>query len=275
MEPGTEPRQDPPANPGSRSRLLFAALGVTLLTISLYLLLGDLADRLPVTYGDTFLKWAGPLEGLPPESIWAVQSVILRILACAFGLLLLYGCAKLFSGQKLRLPFARITKQHRASLAKNVTIYFFILIAQTILFSLLNLGRFVEEPAIRTLPLGLWGSFLVFFFIVVAAPFFEEILFRGFLFRRLRSAFRFWPAFLISGLFFSLLHFSPQGSIAYNTFNIADSFVFSYFVTKTFEETGNLWNPFIAHAIYNGWVAILLYLTSLLESLSAFSLYAY
>ena len=270
MEQNTKPHQNLPAKPPAKGKLLFFALGITFLTISLYLLFSQLAQWLPEAYGDNLLDWAGPFEHLPAESIWLVQGIIIRILACGLGLFLLHGFVRLFSGRRLYLPFARLTKQNREVLYKNIVIYFVIIIAQTILFSLSDLGRLAEGPEIQSTPVGLWGSLLGFFFIAAVGPFFEEALFRGFLYTRLRSAFKFWPAFIISGLFFSLLHFDPQGSTSFNVFNILDSFVFSYFVTKTFEETNNLWTPVIFHSVYNGWLTLLFFLFESLESLVAF-----
>ena len=266
-----EQRMESHQNPTARGRLLFSSLGITLLTISLYLLFSELADWLPEAYGDNLLDLAGPLEGLPPEGIWFVQGIIIRILACGGGLLLLHGLIKLFSGQRPYLIFARITEWQRDALAKSAAIYFGLIIAQNILFSWLDLGRFVEEPVSQTVQAGLWGSFLMFFFVVVAAPIFEEALFRGFLYARLRSTFKFWPAFIISGLFFSLLHANLQESLTTNIYSVFDTFIFSYFVTKIFEKTGNLWNPIIFHAIYNGWLMLLLTLLSIIESLTGFT----
>ena len=271
MEQSPEAQQNLSANPTARSRLLFFSLGITFLTILLYILLSYLADWLPEAYKDISLAWAGPLEGLPPEGVWLVQSLVLRILICGCFLGLLHGLVKLFSGKRLRLAFGSMKKEHRALLAKNIVIYFVLIIAQNILFSFLDLGRLSEQPETQTVMTGWWGIFSMFLFVAVAAPLFEEALFRGFLYARLRSAFRFWPAFLVSGLFFSLLHFDTQGSAISNIFNIADTFIFSYFVTKTFEETGNLWTAVIFHAVYNGWLMILFSFFSVLESLTPFT----
>ena len=270
MEQDTELRQNPPA----KGRLVFFSLGVTFLTISLYILFSQLADWLPEAYGNALSNWVESPGGLSTESSWLIQSIILRILLCGLGLLLLHSLVKLFSGRRLCIPFARLKKQHRDSLSKNIVIYFVILIAQEVALSLLNLGRFVEGPEIQTTETGLWGGFLTFFFIVAAVPIFEEALFRGFLYARLRRSFKFWPAFLVSGLLFSLLHFDPQGSAAFNIYNIFNFFVFSYFVTKTFEETGNLWTSIIFHGVYNGWLMILLFIFSTLESFVAFNITA-
>ena len=271
MEQDAKLGQSPPTKPTTKSWLLLAALGITFLTIALYLLFSQLANWLPETYGDTLLDWLKPPGDLPPEGIQLVQGIIIRILAVGFGLLLLHGLVKLFSGRRLYLTFGRITEQQRDVLAKNIIIYFVILIVQELLLSFLNLGHFVEGPAIQTVQIGLWGNLLLFFLVAAAGPVFEEALFRGFLYTRLRSVFKFWPAFIISGLFFSLLHFDPQGSTAFNAYNIFNSFVFSYFVTKVFEETNNLWNPIIFHGVYNGWLMMMLYVSSIIESLVVFT----
>ena len=270
MEQNTESHQDLSTKPTTKSRLLLSSLGITFLTISLYLLLSWSTEWLPEAYKDNLLDWAGPWKDLPPEGVWLVQGTIISILACGLGLLLLHGLVKLFSGRKLYLSFGRITEKQRRLLAKNTVIYFIIIIAQTVLFSLLDLGRFIEESEIQTVPTGLWGNFLTFFFVTAAAPIFEEALFRGFLYARLRSVFKFWPAFLVSGLFFSLLHSDLQLSTISNIFIVFDSLIFSYFVTKIFEETGNLWTSIIFHAIYNGWLTFVLVFVSVVESLLIF-----
>ena len=275
MEPPTSPHQPPvrpPVRPPDRARLFFSVLGIALLTSGLYILLTLLCYWLPSAYGDVFLEWAGPLGYMPPEGIWAAQSIIMRIMVCVLGLLLLYGFVGLFRRQRLRLPFAKITSKHLASLTKNTFAYFMVIIAHELIFFIFNIWRFIEEPAVETAPFGLLGNFLLLFFVAAAAPFFEEVLFRGFLFARLRAAFKFWPAFLVSGLLFGLLHFQPQASLALNAVGVVGAFVFAYFATRAFEETGNLWIPIFMHSLYNGWVFFLQLVASVFESLPAYVL---
>lgn len=47
------------------------------------------------------------------------------------------------------------------------------------------------------------------FAVIVAAPFGEELLFRGFLYRSLRGRLRLWPAALIASFAFALVHVAP------------------------------------------------------------------
>lgn len=257
-----------PKEPGSKLKLLVSSLGVTTLISAVYLPLSYLAHWLPEAYGEQFLEWAGPLEGLPAEGVWAVQSIFFRILICGLGLFLVYGLARLFYGQKLRLPFARLNGEQRSTMYENIVVYFVILIGIQLLFSFTGWGSHVEGSAAESVQVGLLGHFMLFSFIVLAGPFFEEVLFRGFLYKKLRLAFSFWPAFLISGLFFSVLHFNPQESLNYNLYGIGSVLLFSYFVTKTFEATDNLWTAFIFHGLYNGWLMFWLFVIDAAGALS-------
>ncbi len=50
------------------------------------------------------------------------------------------------------------------------------------------------------------GDFYVFLTMVIVAPVFEELLFRGIIFRGLKENYPSFWAFTISALFFGLLH---------------------------------------------------------------------
>jgi membrane protease YdiL (CAAX protease family) len=50
----------------------------------------------------------------------------------------------------------------------------------------------------------------VAFLVAVVAPMAEEFFFRGFLFGALRGYLKLWPAALITGLVFGLIHFKPE-----------------------------------------------------------------
>jgi membrane protease YdiL (CAAX protease family) len=66
-------------------------------------------------------------------------------------------------------------------------------------------GQPVQIPAyVNGLALALSGPV-----VVLAAPFGEELLFRGFLYKGLRRRFGVWSAALIAGAFFALLHGAP------------------------------------------------------------------
>ena len=81
--------------------------------------------------------------------------------------------------------------------------------------------------------------------IAIVAPFAEEIFFRGFVFAGLRTRLSLWPAALISGGLFGLVH-APSGITTVVPLAII-GVVFAWL----YERTGSLWLAIIAHAINN------------------------
>jgi membrane protease YdiL (CAAX protease family) len=89
--------------------------------------------------------------------------------------------------------------------------------------------------------LGLWVIPLA----VIAAPVFEEFLFRGLIFGGLRRSFGVWPATLASAGVFAILH-PPLA--------IVPVFVLGVCAALVYERTRSLLAPMIAHAVYNACV---------------------
>lgn len=81
--------------------------------------------------------------------------------------------------------------------------------------------------------------------IVLAAPVAEEVFFRGFLFGGLRGRMSFWPAAVISGLLFGLVHL-PGGPL-----QVPPLAVFGVLLAWLYERTGSLGPPILMHAIQN------------------------
>ena len=86
--------------------------------------------------------------------------------------------------------------------------------------------------------LGLWLWPLA----VLAAPVFEEFIFRGLIFGGLRRSFGFWPAALAGAAIFAIMH--PPISVL-PVFVLGAAAAFSY------ERTRGLLAPMLAHAVYN------------------------
>jgi membrane protease YdiL (CAAX protease family) len=89
--------------------------------------------------------------------------------------------------------------------------------------------------------------------VVGVAPIAEEIFFRGFLFGGLRGRLSFWPAALISGIFFGAIHIlggSWQAVVLLSVFGTLLAFLY--------ERTGSLGPPIIMHMFQN---AIAFYVT--------------
>ncbi len=87
---------------------------------------------------------------------------------------------------------------------------------------------------------------------VLAAPFFEEIFFRGFLYRALRDHARPLEAMLLTSALFAAVHPSP--------FTILPLFGFGVLLAWLYEVTGSVWPGIAVHALFNAgtlaWVAV-------------------
>lgn len=85
---------------------------------------------------------------------------------------------------------------------------------------------------------------LAFFTLVVIAPVAEEILFRGYLFGKLKKFVPIWIAILITSLLFGVIH---------GNWNVAiDTFSLSVVLCLLRLSTGSLWAPILLHMTKNG-----------------------
>ena len=89
-------------------------------------------------------------------------------------------------------------------------------------------------------------SVIAVLLIVGLAALSEELFFRGFVFSGLRSRMTVWPAALISGLVFGLVH-APTGITT-----VIPLAVLGVVLAWLYDKTGSLWPPVIAHALNNG-----------------------
>lgn len=94
-----------------------------------------------------------------------------------------------------------------------------------------------------------------FLALVVFAPLFEEIIFRGYLFGRLRGISGFWVSAILTSLTFAILHFQ---------FNVGvDVFVLSIFLCLLREKFDSIWPGVLVHALKNGLAYTLLFILPL------------
>ncbi len=84
---------------------------------------------------------------------------------------------------------------------------------------------------------------LIFVALVLLAPFVEEVLFRGFLFRAFRRTFGFWIGAIGVSLLFAVAH--GQANVG------VDVFVLSMFLCYLREKTDSLWPSIALHALKN------------------------
>ena len=82
------------------------------------------------------------------------------------------------------------------------------------------------------------------FLAVVAAPVIEEILFRGVIFGGLTARWGVWPAAIVSGFAFAVIHFSLTAFVPL--------FLLALVLSYLYVRTGSLWIPIAFHALFNG-----------------------
>jgi membrane protease YdiL (CAAX protease family) len=101
---------------------------------------------------------------------------------------------------------------------------------------------------------------LAFVVLVVAVPFAEEMLFRGFLFGKLKKISPIWLSILITSILFAMLH---------GAWNVAlDTFALSIVLCILRQITGSLWPAILLHMAKNGIAFYFLFInTSFLTTL--------
>lgn len=94
---------------------------------------------------------------------------------------------------------------------------------------------------------GAFGAIAAGVLIVVAAPFSEEVFFRGFIFGGLRHRLSFPVAGLISAAIFGLFHYTGPGSLG-----VVPQLAFLGFALSwVYEETGSIYPTIAVHALNN------------------------
>ena len=85
---------------------------------------------------------------------------------------------------------------------------------------------------------------LAFVSLVVIAPIAEEIIFRGYLYGKLKKFVPIWIAILVTSIIFGAIH---------GAWNLAiDTFVLSIVLCSLREMTGNIWASILLHMVKNG-----------------------
>lgn len=88
--------------------------------------------------------------------------------------------------------------------------------------------------------------------VVVMAPVTEELVFRGFVYGGLRKVLGFFPAALLTSVIFAAVH------LQFNWVQFFQILLLGLILAWLYEHKGNLVAPMVAHAVYNGSVALLL-----------------
>lgn len=97
---------------------------------------------------------------------------------------------------------------------------------------------------------------IAFLMLVIIAPIAEELIFRGYLFGKLRSVVPIWLAAVVTSIIFGLVH---------RAWNVGfDTFALSIVLCALREITGTLWAPILLHMAKNGIAFYLLFISPVL-----------
>lgn len=97
---------------------------------------------------------------------------------------------------------------------------------------------------------------LAFITLVIIAPLAEEVLFRGYLYGRLRKVVPIWLAIVVTSVLFGAVH---------GAWNLAfDTFALSVFLCLLREFTGSIWASILLHMIKNALAFFFLFINPLL-----------
>ncbi len=99
---------------------------------------------------------------------------------------------------------------------------------------------------------------LAFFILVIVAPFAEEVLFRGYLFGKLRKYAPLWVSILVTSLLFAIVHFQWNVGV--------DVFALSIVLCLLRVVSGSLWPSILLHTLKNGLAYYLLFINPVVLS---------
>lgn len=105
------------------------------------------------------------------------------------------------------------------------------------------------DPSQFMLP---WERMLAFFTLVLVAPIAEELLFRGYLYGKLRARTRAVVAIILTGLAFGLAHAWGGLGAPLQWAVVIDTFVLGLFLSGLREYTGAIWAGLLVHIVKNG-----------------------
>lgn len=216
--------------------------------------------------------WFQPLpEDAPPRELTPWLAVF-AVLLLQLPMLAVYYCAQRFYPAHYASQLNSVSLSIGAAFRQTVplflkflpVIWIVTLIWGKLLSALENAGVVdaVEPQELITLfqeggdPLAIG---LLVLMAVVLAPIVEELIFRGCVYRFLKSQTTLLPAQFISGCIFSLMHA--------NLMSFVPLLVVGILLARIYEKSGNLYVSIWFHTFFNGFSLLMLYITSLSEVL--------
>lgn len=124
-----------------------------------------------------------------------------------------------------------------------------VLIIITIVTSLLG-GTWENEKTAALEHISVSSFLIAFISAAIISPIYEEVFYRGFLFRWFRTRTNFITASLCSSIIFSIAHIPTYNVVPVACFT---GFVFAY----VYEKTESIWPSVFVHGLSNGIMLLL------------------
>jgi len=217
---------------------------------SAQLLVGSLLGLLFANYG--------PLKLINPAVLQTTAAAIVYIIALLITMGLPYLILKHPTTLE-NLGFNRLPSWTDIVISPAGLIIYFILSSIALLLAIKFVPGFNVDQA-QDIGFGKlnhnYEYILAFITLVVIAPIAEEVLFRGYLYSRLKSFLPIWAAILATSILFGAIH---------GSWNLAiDVFFLSIISCILREITGSLWASILLHMLKNGIAFYILFINPVL-----------
>lgn len=202
-----------------------------------------------------------PLEQVSPVLLSTVLSAVIYALTLVIAIWVPYVY------RKRRTTRQQLAVNDRPALL-DILVSPLVFVAYALLSGIvvaLCLGLFRFDTPQQELPftqemLGAsWHYVLAFLTLAVVAPVAEELLFRGYLYGKLRAQAPLWLAAVATSIAFGAAHLWAPGS-ALQWLVAIDTFVLSLVLCAAREYTGAIWTPIAVHMIKNSLAFYLLFI---------------
>jgi hypothetical protein len=213
-----------------------------------------------------FLVWLMVFIQIPLKSVNStVLETILTVIVYLVTILLVIGLPYLVKKIQTSRTEIGITRypSWKDILITPAGLIIYLLLSAVLLYSLTRLwpGFNVDQKQdVGFSDVLLQYQFiLAFLSLVIIAPIAEELLFRGYLFGKLKKTIPVWLAILVTSLVFGAFHLFNSGALAWNL--AIDTFALSIILCLLRVVTGNIWASVLLHMVKNG-IAFYLYFIS-------------
>lgn len=242
-----------------------------LLVLPAWVFVTFMASQIVVIAIINLLAWVGlPLDNfLRP----AAQQTVAALMVYTIAVGLAIGIPYLVRGQKVSrklLGIDRLPSWTDIGLAPVG--YITYLISTTVVMGVV-VALISGFPATQTQDIGFQtlgsqlDNLLAFLTLVVLAPIAEELLFRGYLYGKLKSHTPTIIAAIAASLLFAFVHLQwdvQNGMLVFTQFNVAvDVFVLSLVLCALRSLTGSIWAGVLLHMIKNGIAYYILFISPL------------